>query len=98
MKASEFKAWLEGFSEAIKGSPTKEQWEKIKKKASELQDDSPVYYPYYGPWYYTYPNPWWTGNYTITADDAATKTFDFTNLSSTASTYMTVTDGSQVQN
>ncbi len=30
MNLNEFKSWLDGFSEAIDGAPTKEQWDRVK--------------------------------------------------------------------
>ena len=36
MTISEFRAWLEGFSEAIGEAPTAEQWEKIKEKIGTI--------------------------------------------------------------
>lgn len=39
MTVSEFKAWLDGFSEAIDGVPTAEQWAKIKAKVNDLRSN-----------------------------------------------------------
>jgi hypothetical protein len=36
MTVSEFKAWLDGFSAAINGAPSQEQWEAIKGKLSTI--------------------------------------------------------------
>jgi hypothetical protein len=36
MTPTEFKAWFEGFCEAIDAAPTPEQWAKIKAKAAEM--------------------------------------------------------------
>lgn len=36
MTLSEFKAWLEGFSEGIETAPTEKQFEKIKAKVAEI--------------------------------------------------------------
>lgn len=36
MTPAEFKAWFEGFCEAIDGAPTEEQFAKIREKVSEL--------------------------------------------------------------
>ena len=36
MKVDEFKAWFEGFTEAMKGVPTKDQWERIKARVAEV--------------------------------------------------------------
>ena len=37
MTLSEFKAWLDGFSEAMGEAPTPEQWAKIKRKLDDVQ-------------------------------------------------------------
>jgi len=38
MTLSEFRAWLDGFSEAINGAPTAEQWVVILAKFKDVQD------------------------------------------------------------
>ncbi len=46
MTLTEFNAWLEGFEEAIDGTPTKAQWKKIRAKMATVTPDintSPVY-------------------------------------------------------
>jgi len=46
MTLNEFKAWLEGFDEAIDTAPTVEQWIKIKTKlktVTETTEYKPVY-------------------------------------------------------
>ena len=69
MTESEFKAWFEGFSEAVDKQPTPEQWAKIKKRASEIDGKGvteriyidrylPTYIPYY-PHYQPYSGSWW---------------------------------------
>lgn len=45
MELSEFKAWLEGFEEAIDGTPTPEQWGKIKSKLDEVRQPAPITRP-----------------------------------------------------
>ena len=42
MTDKEFKAWFEGFCEAIGDVPTKEQWEKVKRKVSQIENNSLV--------------------------------------------------------
>lgn len=42
MTLSEFRSWLDGFSEAIDGAPNAEQWEKIKAKLATVKDDVKV--------------------------------------------------------
>lgn len=41
MTPSEFKAWFDGFTEALDGVPSKAQWARIKKRVSEI-DGRPV--------------------------------------------------------
>lgn len=72
MTLTEFKAWFDGFSEAISDIPTKQQWDRIKTRVAEI-DGSPVtervfidrylpLYPYYRGYLYG-PQPpaipWW---------------------------------------
>ena len=42
MKINEFKAWLEGFEEAISGSPTKAQWTKIKTRLQSVDGSADI--------------------------------------------------------
>lgn len=63
MTLNEFKAWLEGFEEAIDGAPDEKQWRKIKVKLSSVtgakeinihhHDHSNPYRPHYPHWYYS---------------------------------------------
>lgn len=65
MTPIEFKAWFEGFTEALTGTPSKKQWERIKTRVAEI-DGKPVteriyldrywihYWPHYVP-NYVYP-------------------------------------------
>jgi len=39
MTVGEFKAWFEGFCEAIDGTPTVAQWNRIRDKIEKLKDD-----------------------------------------------------------
>lgn len=58
MNIREFKAWLEGFEEAIEGKPNAVQWKKIKEKLA-LVTESPTYqYITYTPLYPTWYQPW----------------------------------------
>ena len=36
MTLDEFKAWFEGFTEAIPGPPNKKQWDRIKERVGEI--------------------------------------------------------------
>ena len=51
MTLEEFKAWFEGYCEAIEGAPTPAQWEKVKAK---LADTVALRVPV-GPTYYNPP-------------------------------------------
>lgn len=46
MTPQEFKAWFEGFTEAMTGLPTEAQWEKIKDRVSKI-DGRVTTYPVY---------------------------------------------------
>lgn len=70
MTPSEFKAWFEGFTDAMSGPPTKAQWAKIKERV-DMIDGTPIspvvireYWPRYYPWYTT------TGGCSYTTTDA----------------------------
>lgn len=63
MRIDEFKAWFEGFTEAMKGIPTKDQWTRIKARVAEV-DGTPVtktvYVDHYlRPYYGSYQGPFW---------------------------------------
>jgi len=51
MSPAEFKAWFEGYCEAIGGKPTDAQWERIKEQVARLTSPAPA------PIYRT-PNQW----------------------------------------
>jgi hypothetical protein len=42
MTPDQFKAWFEGFCEAINTAPTPEQWAKIKAKVAEIREKPAV--------------------------------------------------------
>lgn len=58
MTNSEFKAWFDGFTEAMDGIPSKKQWDRIKARVKEIDGASvnkyyidrywPGGYPYWG--------------------------------------------------
>lgn len=62
MHLSEFKAWFEGFTDGIGGTPSPKQWNKIKERVSQITNDytpAPVFIrdyvrPYWPHWYETY--------------------------------------------
>lgn len=58
MTLNEFKAWLEGFSEAMNGAPNKSQWQMILARLEKVTPDSRTethihydYWKYRGPWF-----------------------------------------------
>ena len=59
MTPQEFKAWFDGFTEALSGVPTKAQWARIKDRVSEI-DGQPtterIYVDRYWPVYNGWPN------------------------------------------
>jgi len=59
MTFSEFKSWLDGFSEALGDAPSPEQWAKIKAKLGEVWDSPIPITPIIGsPALPTYPMPY----------------------------------------
>lgn len=53
MTPSEFKAWFEGFSEAVLKAPTEQQWDLLKQKVQNIVETFPFdrrfHYPRYNP-------------------------------------------------
>jgi hypothetical protein len=49
MTPVEFKAWFDGFTEAMNGVPTKAQWERIKTRVAEV-DGRPVVHHVHQTW------------------------------------------------
>ena len=45
MHLQEFKAWFEGYTEAMKGAPSEKQWARIKEQVKKID----------GTWYYSWP-------------------------------------------
>lgn len=60
MQLSEFKAWFDGYTEAMTGTPTKAQWARIKERIAEI-DGRPiterVFVDRYWPSYPVYTTP-----------------------------------------
>lgn len=46
MTPKEFKAWFDGFTEALEGTPSVKQWARIKERVAEI-DGTPTTYPVY---------------------------------------------------
>ena len=58
MTPSEFKAWFDGFTEALAGVPSEAQWARIKARVAEIDGRSiteRVYIHRYGAPYWGYP-------------------------------------------
>lgn len=69
MTQAEFKAWFEGFSENISGSPSKKQWERICARVAEI-DGMPITVPFYIDRWGPYFEPRWS--YTTTCGSTTT--------------------------
>lgn len=68
MTPSEFKAWFDGFTEEMKGQPTKAQWARIKERVAQIDGKTVTEYRYYHdyfPRYWAVYNPT-TPTYTTT--------------------------------
>ena len=57
MTPGEFKAWFDGFTEALDDVPTKKQWARIKERVAEI-DGKPVTERIYIDRYLPYMRPW----------------------------------------
>jgi hypothetical protein len=58
MTPTEFKAWFDGFTEALDGIPNEDQWKRIKARVAEI-DGKPTSYPVYIDRYWpTYQRTW----------------------------------------
>lgn len=68
MNLSEFKAWFEGFTEDMKGTPNSKQWKRIQERVAEITEDPtpwPIYIERYVEPYRPYWNPpVWISSYT----------------------------------
>lgn len=58
MTNKEFKAWFEGFTEALSGTPTKAQWARIKERVAEIDGESITERVFIDRWYNRYPLYW----------------------------------------
>lgn len=73
MTNSEFKAWFDGFTEAIDKTPTIKQWARIKARVKEI-NGSPVTYPVYVDRYWPTVRPYWGlpyGGYAVSGNAAS---------------------------
>jgi hypothetical protein len=61
MNTNEFKAWFEGFTECMEGTPNKKQWEKIKQRVDEITSEPTTVRYFYDHYYH----PYQTGTYYI---------------------------------
>lgn len=76
MTPKEFKAWFDGFTEAMGGIPNKDQWKRIKERVAEIDGRTVTeyqyinhYWPRYWGQYAGAVNPVWlsAGQNTVTA-------------------------------
>lgn len=99
MTLAEFKAWFEGYTEAVEGAPTDAQWARIKARVAEIDGTTitfPVYIdryvqplyqrPYYVP-SHPYTAPWWTTYCQSGAVTGANTGFAATGLASASRTF-----------
>ncbi|MCA0032723.1 hypothetical protein [Mesorhizobium sp. B263B2A] len=65
MKLNEFKAWFEGYTESMEGTPSKKQWERIKEQVAAVDGVAitPTSYPVYID---RYVRPYWHPTYWAT--------------------------------
>ena len=61
MTLSEFRAWLDGFKEAIGDAPTTEQWAKVLEKLAQVNDPAPVIVPQIPHSHWMLPASVWCG-------------------------------------
>jgi hypothetical protein len=60
MTLAEFKAWLDGFKEAVGEAPTPDQWQRITEKLATVYEPRPVLPAYPAQTYPTFPlSPVW---------------------------------------
>jgi hypothetical protein len=59
MTPQEFRAWFEGFTECMAGTPNREQWDRIKDRVKEI-DGHAITYPVYVNRYVPQPYPYWS--------------------------------------
>ncbi len=71
MTLAEFKAWLDGFKEAVGDAPTPEQWQRITEKLATVYEPLPVLPAYPAQPYPSFPlSPVWCGPNTATTKAA----------------------------
>jgi len=58
MTPTEFKAWFDGFTEAMSGAPNKEQWARIKKRVAEIDGKTVTERVYIDRYWPTYGHGW----------------------------------------
>lgn len=75
MTPSEFKAWFDGFTEEMKGQPTKAQWTRIKERVAQIDGKAVTEYRYYHDYWPRYwavynTTPTYTGGIGSTSSNA----------------------------
>lgn len=79
MTPSEFKAWFDGFTEALEDRPSKDQWTRIKARVAEIDGRAVtehIYVHRYLPHYYQtyYGTPYYGGAITLCGNGIASST------------------------
>lgn len=69
MTLAEFKAWFEGFTESMDGTPSAKQWKRIKARVKEI-DGAPITERVYIDRYRPNSIPYWQGPVTICGDSS----------------------------
>ena len=68
MHTSEFKAWFDGFTEAIKDKPTKMQWARIKERLAEVDGNYTPPQVFFDRWYHKFHTyPFWYNWYSTSS-------------------------------
>lgn len=61
MTLQEFKAWFDGFTEGMPGTPNKDQWKRIKARVKEINGTAVTYPVFIDRYVHHYPSyPWST--------------------------------------
>ena len=61
MTPQEFKAWFQGFTEALEGTPSEEQWKRIKARVGEIDGRQITEHVYINRYLPYYSQPYWNG-------------------------------------
>lgn len=62
MTPQEFKAWFDGFTEALEGTPSDKQWDRIKARVAEIDNTPVTYHRYVDRYWQPYYRTYWSGS------------------------------------